>query len=168
MGNQTNSDSPNHLFKAGYRMPKPYHGSFERVVDKSGRVLLPNEWREVGETDFLCLVWPLIGEPEYIRVLPPRQAEKLYEKLGDLPLSDEEGNALNRAVASHAYDAKLDGVGRLPIPEGAMKAAGIEGRIKLVGGFTRFELWNPDRYAASEARPEFVAKVTQGLASLKI
>lgn len=149
-------------------MPAPYHGSYERVVDKSGRVLLPNEWREVGETCFLCLVWPLVGEPEYVRVLPPRQVEKLFEKLNDLPLSDEEGNALNRAVASRAYKASLDKVGRLPIPEEAMRAAGIEGQVRLVGGFTRFELWNPDRYAACQARPEFIAKVTQGLASLKI
>ena len=130
--------------------------------------MLPSEWRAAGESHFLCLVWPLVGNPEKLVLLPPGPAAKLHANLEDMPLSDVEGSALATAVAGRSYEIKLDGFGRLPIPEAAAKAVGIKDRIRLVGGFTRFDLWNPGRHDTAVARPEFVAQVERGLASRRI
>ena len=130
--------------------------------------MLPSEWRALGETRFLLVVWPLVGPAEYLRALPPGSAAKLHAKLEDLPLSDPQGTVLARAVASRSYEISLDRFGRLPIPEPAARAVGIQDKVSLVGEFTRFELWNPDRYAEAMARPENIAQVQQALDSRSI
>ena len=148
--------------------PKSYRGTYERGVDGSIRVLLPKEWREVGDTTFLVMVWPLVGPAEYLSILPPGPAAKLHAKLEDIPLSDTEGTALARTIASRSYEIKLDDYGRLPIPVMAAKAVGIEEKVSLVGVFTRFELWSPERHTAAMSRPEFIAQVEKSLAARSI
>jgi MraZ protein len=142
-------------------MPKFYTGKFERVVDQSGRVLLPTEFREVGENSFLLVVWPLIGKPQYLAALPPATAQRLHTVVRDFPLSDDSGANLSRSLASACYATSVDNYGRLPIPEAAAREVGINDRLILVGGFTRFELWNPNRFAAVISHPDYVAQVKQ-------
>ena len=109
------------------------------------------------------MVWPLIGKPEYLAVLPPAAAQRLYALVQDFPLSDDGSIKLSRALASACYSTSVDNYGRLPIPEAAAREAGIHDRLVLVGGFARFELWNPDRFAAAISQPDYVAKVYQKL-----
>jgi MraZ protein len=149
-------------------LPKSYRGRYKRVVDQSHRVLIPSDWRSTPITSFLVVAWPLVGPAEYLAVLPPNQAEKLRLSLDSVPLSDDAGTALARALAHRSYEIQLDDYGRLPIPEAAAQDAGIVDSVYLVGGFSRFELWNPDRFEASISRPENVAQVKQGIQSLRI
>ena len=52
MGKQSKSPPAAPASASRSLIPKFYTGKFERVVDQSGRVLLPTEFREVGETSF--------------------------------------------------------------------------------------------------------------------
>lgn len=165
MGNRSKARPAAPSSRSSSLIPKSYNGKFERVVDQSGRVLLPTEYREVGETSFLLVVWPLIGTAEYLVVLPPASARRLQTIVQDLPLSDEGGVKLARALASGCYPARVDDYGRLPIPEAAAREVGIDDRLVLVGGFTRFELWNPERYAAVTSQPDYVTQVKQKIAA---
>jgi DNA-binding transcriptional regulator/RsmH inhibitor MraZ len=144
-------------------IPNFYTGKFERVVDQSGRVLLPTEFRIVGETSFLLVAWPLIGKPEFLLALPPASAQKLYTTVLDFPISDGGNLRLSRSLGSACYPSCVDNYGRLPIPEAAAREAGIEDRLILIGGFTRFELWNPDRFAAVVSQPDYTAEVRKKL-----
>ncbi len=127
-----------------------------------------NDWRAVGESKFLIVVWPLVRSPEFLQVLPPGPAAKLYSQLGEIPLGNESANVMLRAVTARSYETELDDYGRLPIPEEAAKAVGISGRVMLVGGILRFELWNPDRYRAFMSRSEVIEQVEKSVVAWNI
>jgi MraZ protein len=48
----------------------------------------------------------------------------------------------------------VDKAGRITLPEEMAREAGLDGEARLVGLLDRFEIWNPQRYAAVEASDE--------------
>jgi MraZ protein len=48
----------------------------------------------------------------------------------------------------------VDKNGRFCIPEDMAKAVGIDGEATFVGLVDRFEIWNPERYAAVKSNDE--------------
>ena len=144
-----------------------YLGKHSRGVDKSRRVMLPAEWRaEDGPTDFMVLLWPA-RNPEYLLVLPPARWARVLESLGTASLTNDSAAALERFISSNSYSKSLDSYGRLPLPDEAARAVGIEGDAVLLGRFDKFEIWSPDRLLASEKRPE-TQKAFEALSSLQL
>ena len=146
--------------------PIPYLGQHLRGVDH-GRVILPVDWRpHRSPRDFMVLVWPVTTR-EYLLVLPPSRWEMLQKNLEGLSLTDDQAAMVERLISSSTFMRSVDGYGRLPLPEEAAKSLGIESEAMLVGRLTKFEVWNPSRYAATLANPD-TQLIANALKSIKI
>ena len=131
------------LFNSWYR-----HG-----VDEKRRVQIPAKWRSpAAETEYTLILWPNGGRPDVcLLVLPPSVARALVDKLKAMPFGDPKAEALRRFLGEKSDSVTCDKAGRITIPEGMARAAGIEKEAILNGMFDRFQIWNPDRYEATRA-----------------
>jgi MraZ protein len=146
--------------------PTPYLGQHLRVVDHS-RIILPTEWRIKGApAEFMIIVWPVVV-PEYLLVLPPSRWEIIQRNLEGLSLTDEQAATVERLMGSRTFKKSLDNYGRLPIPEDASKALGIESQAILVGRMNKFEIWNPSRFTAALDNPD-AQQLAEAIKSIKI
>jgi MraZ protein len=147
--------------------PEFYCGRYDRGVDQSRRILLPAEWRGEGRSiDFTILAWPMQG-PSYLLVLPPQRWALMRQNLGNISLTNEAAAKAERFISVNSFPRSLDTYGRLPIPDAAAKAVGIEGEAALVGRLDKFEIWDPRRLDANLSDPE-TRKVLASLSTLHL
>ncbi len=129
-----------------------YNGMFVHGVDEKRRIQIPARWRpaDLG-TELTLIVWPKHTAGTCLRVLPPKEMDELLAELDAMPSSDPDKPLLKRIIGSKSLQVALDKAGRITLPDEMARAAGIDGEAKLVGLLDRFEIWNPQRYAAVEA-----------------
>ncbi len=66
---------------------------------------------------------------------PPDVPEKSTRGVGDV-----------LAITSSAVEVSPDKQGRILVPAWLQEAAGLDGRVLLVGNIDRVELWHPDEF----------------------
>jgi MraZ protein len=131
---------------------KCYNSLYRHGVDDKRRVQIPAKWRpEKPGTEFTLVLWPKAKEGPCLNVLPPQQVAELIRELEAMPNSDPSKGVLKRVIGSGSVQAPLDKSGRICLPEGMAKEAGINDQAVLVGCLTRFEIWSPERHAKVEA-----------------
>src|SRR5579862_5554141 len=118
-----------------------YNSVYRHSVDDKRRVSVPFRWRPGDSTEFTLVVWRKLNSGTCIRVLPPKQWEKLMAEINAMANSDPNKPVLKRSIGSMSTQAKLDSAGRIAIPEEMAAAAGIKGQAVLVGLLDRFEIW---------------------------
>jgi MraZ protein len=127
--------------------PTCYNSTYEHEVDEKRRVQIPAKWRPAkAGTELTLLPWPAGNEGICLRVLPPRQLEKLMKEIEAMPNGDPKKVSLERYVGGESGQVTLDKAGRICIPEKMAKAAAISETAVLVGLLHRFEIWSPERY----------------------
>lgn len=125
-----------------------YFGKGVYAVDSSRRVLLPSPWRKEGfPTDYYVLPWPVHDE-RCLLVLPPPRFEQVITNLNQQSLTNEGAAALQRLIFSNTTQVSLDKVGRLALPSEGAELVAVGREAYLVGVGSRFEVWNPENYAA--------------------
>lgn len=127
--------------------PRYYNSSYRHGVDEKRRLQIPAKWRpsEAG-VELTLVLWPSAKEGPCLRVLPPAQMAALMRDIDAMPNSDPNKVVLKRFIGSESDQVALDRSGRICLPEGMAKAAGISDEAVLVGLLDRFEIWNPERY----------------------
>jgi MraZ protein len=132
-----------------------YHSLFRHGVDEKRRVQIPAKWRpSQPDVELTLILWPNGAQPDAcLLVLPPSEMNALAEKIRAMPFADPKASALRRLLGSKSASVTLDKAGRICVPEGMAKAAGIEinGEAMMVGLVDRFEIWNPERYETVSA-----------------
>jgi len=124
-----------------------YNGIFPFGVDDKRRIQIPARWRpEEEDVELTLILWPQSDAGACLRVLPPPQMARLMEDLEKMPNEDPRKVVLKRFIGSESAQATVDKGGRVCLPEGMAKAAGITDSAVLVGLLDRFEIWSPDRY----------------------
>ncbi len=120
-------------------------------VDEKRRVQIPAKWRpdETG-AEVTIVPWET-AHGMSLRVFPQAQFLKMVEKIESMPEGSVERDELMRKVGRNSEQVTIDTVGRITLPDGMLKAAGLSTQAVLVGVVRVFEIWNPDRFAASEA-----------------
>lgn len=141
-----------------------FHGSYVRGLDDSRRVMMPSEWKpEDSKTVFTALAWPLKTK-DCLLVLPPERWRVMLDKLKAKSLNDAQVAVFERVIGSNSVSLTLDKVGRFCLPEELANKVGLKKEAQLVGRLDKFEIWNPDRYAAVQAADEaLAAEVAAGL-----
>jgi MraZ protein len=130
---------------------KPFYtGLFRHSLDDKNRLTIPSAWRAAHDKEATFLAVP--NPAGYVSVLPPAEVEKLYEKIAAVPLSDAEAQTEVAAFFAIAQTFSFDSQGRIALNEALMKHAGLEKEVVLNGGFTKFNLYNPQRWAAVEQK----------------
>lgn len=139
-----------------------YTGNFAHTLDEKNRLTIPSAWRAAhAETDtFLAIP----NEAGYISVLPPGEAEKLYEKVAAVPLWEQKAQEQITAFFAEAQSFTFDKQGRVALSDGLLQHAGIEpgGGAVLGGSLSKFNIYSPEEWrkvgpkAAAESPTNFL------------
>lgn len=127
-----------------------YSGEFPRSLDAKNRVTIPASWVSQGVVDFQVV--PKTSEKDsFLVVLPPKEFAQMEAKILELDKPMDKKRIAVRAFYSSARAVAADKQGRILLPEDYCKKAGLGTEVVLVGGKSRFEIWDASRWrAASE------------------
>ena len=126
-----------------------YTSHFTHSLDDRNRLTIPSAWRFAHDADDVLLAVPQNGRNgNYIAVLPPAEAAKLRAKIELVALSDDAGQDFIATYFAQTQQLWFDKAGRISINAELLAHAGIKGGDKsgeavLVGGFTKFNVYNP-------------------------
>ena len=139
--------------------PTTYYNSlYKHGVDEKRRLQIPAKWRPANpEIEFTLILWPKAKEGPCLRALPPKEMAELMSSIDAMPNGDPNKVVLKRFIGVESIQVAVDKAGRICLPENMAKAAGIEGEAMLVGLLDRFEIWNPERFAAVKASDAVMA-----------
>lgn len=127
-----------------------YTGLFRHTLDDKNRLTIPSSWRAGHEKDAVFLAVP--NPDGYVSVLPPAEVEKLSEKIAAVPLSDAAAQSEIAAFFAVAQTFSFDAQGRIALNDALLRHAGLAKDVVLNGGFTKFNLYSPERWAAVEQK----------------
>ena len=125
-------------------------GTHSYQLDPKGRVSLPARFREA----FADGAWLTIGQDGCLFAFPRGEWERRSDEVAAFPLSDTAGRAYARLFFGSSDEAKLDGQGRITIPQRLREIVGIRKDVVVLGVRDRMEIWDRDgyeRYRASHA-----------------
>lgn len=129
--------------------------TFTNRIDAKGRVSVPSMFRAVLARDGFdgVYAYPALGTPA-IDAGGGRLVEEINGLLDRLPAYSDERDQLAAALYGDSEILKLDAEGRIVLSDRLRAWTGIEDRVAFVGLGHKFQLWEPDRFAAhqSEAR----------------
>jgi MraZ protein len=128
-----------------------FAGTFERSMDAKKRVAVPSGWLERKEGEEFFSVPHPTGR--FLMVMPSVELmrwEALFQANNGLT-PGERRDAVRQFYAS-AHRVTTDGQGRILLPDDHCETTGLRGPVVVVGGKSRFEIWDKDRYGENVAR----------------
>ena len=130
--------------------PPLYTGLFRHALDDKNRLTIPSAWRYANGSDDAFLATP---HPDgYIAVLPPAEVDKLRAKIAGMALSDGSGQDFVARFFSQTHSLLFDKSGRMNLSAELLERSSITKEAILVGGLTKFNIYNPERWTKVEAR----------------
>jgi MraZ protein len=121
-----------------------FAGEFRHALDTKNRVTIPARWRQGEIEEFFAIP---DFENECLMVMPPEETRWVAEKVEqDARLRPQEKRKFIRQFYSRAQHLVGDKQGRIVLPEEHCRILHFSGEVVLVGGHSRFEIWNPDRW----------------------
>jgi MraZ protein len=126
-----------------------FAGEFRHAMDAKNRVTIPARWRR-GELDEFFAIPDL--ENGFLMMM-----EVAIRVEGDPRLSAQEKRRFIRQFYSRAQHLTTDKQGRLVLPDEHCRQLRLKQEVVLVGGHSRFEVWNPDTWKKTldEETPTF-------------
>ncbi len=122
-----------------------YAGTFERVMDGKHRVTIPAAWLAQGVSEFHAVPHP---SEECLIVMPPHEFQSVEERIEQSGAPAAERRKAIRQFYSRARAISADAQGRILFAQDQCKVLDLQGEIVLVGGRSRFEVWNAARWSA--------------------
>jgi MraZ protein len=127
--------------------------TIEKQIDKKGRVSVPPTFRAVlAAQNFNGMIAYASFTNPCIEACGMERIEKLHARIEALDPFSEEHDAFATAILGGSTQLAFDGEGRVVIPEGLLKKAGITDTGIFVGKGATFEIWSPELFASQEAR----------------
>jgi len=119
-------------------------------LDAKGRISIPARHRDAlllqCEGRLTLTRHPL---DECLQLFPRPVWEILSEKIAAWPMS---ARSEQRILLAHAQPVEIDASGRILISPELRLAAGLKREVMMLGMGSRFEIWDTERYAESEAK----------------
>jgi len=128
--------------------PSLFAGTFERSMDAKKRVAVPAGWlgKKEGE-EFYTVPHP---SKNFLMVMPPAELLAWEQRFLDNPgLTMAQKRAAVRNFYAGARKVATDSQGRILLADDHCAAAGLKDTLAMVGGRSRFEIWDRDRYEAT-------------------
>lgn len=116
-----------------------FRGRFEVKVDPKGRLSLPPSLRL---SSALVVTNHRLSGRNALHVYTLKEWERLEERVSTLSAFDPAVQAFIRFYISGGQVVELDGQGRLLLPAGLRKFAGLESDVVLVGLGDKMEVWS--------------------------
>ncbi|MEQ1716420.1 MAG: division/cell wall cluster transcriptional repressor MraZ [Hyphomicrobium sp.] len=143
--------------------------TYTNKIDAKGRVSIPAPFRTVLERDgygagsiggIYC--YPSLDAPA-LDAGGERLAKKIDGLLSGLPDYSDERDELSVALYGDVQVLSIDGDGRIVLPEGLRRHAGLDGTVTFVGLGDKFQMWEP---GAFEKRRELARSKVQSTRKL--
>ena len=131
-------------------------GTHSYQLDPKGRVSLPAKFREAFEEG----LWLTVGQDRCLYCFPRAEWERRSREVDAFALSDKDGRAFSRLFFASADEAKVDGQGRVTIPQRLRDAVGIRKEVVVIGVRERMEIW--DRGSFERYRDIYAAAYENG------
>ncbi|MBX9742238.1 MAG: hypothetical protein K2W99_01665 [Chthoniobacterales bacterium] len=125
--------------------PIIYAGTFERVIDGKHRVTIPAAWLGKGTNEFHAIPNPV---EECLIVMPSEEFNSIEERIHQSGAAPAERRKAIRQFYSQARMVSADNQGRILFSEEQCKVLQLRSEVVLVGGRSRFEVWNSQRWKA--------------------
>lgn len=142
--------------------------SFTNRIDSKGRVSVPATFRATLARDGFdgVYVYPSLGLSA-LDAGGSRLIEEINGLLDRMPRYSDEHDLLSTALYGDSEVLRFDAEGRILLTDRLKDWAGIEDRVAFVGLGHKFQLWEPERFAArqEEARSK-VRELKQALSAI--
>jgi division/cell wall cluster transcriptional repressor MraZ len=125
-----------------------YAGTFERSMDVKNRVTIPAAWLSGGPDEFHAIPGP---SGDCLIVMPPEEFDSIESRIEQSGAPAPERRKAIRAFYGQARSVSADSNGRVLLPDEQCDAVKLKGDVMLVGGRSRFEIWNAKRWAVVSA-----------------
>jgi MraZ protein len=122
-------------------------GTHGYQLDPKGRVSLPAKFRAA----FVDGAWITVGQDRCLYCFPRAEWDRRSEEVASFPLSDNDGRAYSRLFFGSSDEVKLDGQGRVTIPQRLREAVGIDKEVVVLGVRDRMEIWDRETFEAYSA-----------------
>ena len=120
-------------------------GTFNHQIDDKGRMRIPSIFKdELGKDPFI-----MQGADKCLYVYPRDYADEMLKSVfGDGRFNDKAKNAEKAKLMSKACFGEEDKQGRITIPQGLLKYAGIEpsSSITTIGAYDHVQIWDKDTW----------------------
>jgi MraZ protein len=113
-------------------------GEYKHTIDTKKRLAIPSRLRrELGARAVITK-----GLDSCLWIFPLNQWNKLVKKLSQLPLGQRDTRGFSRFMLAGASEVKLDGLGRILIPDYLKQYAGLKKNVVIAGVYNRLEIWD--------------------------
>jgi MraZ protein len=122
---------------------------FDNKVDRKGRVSVPAPFRAALSQQLFqgIVVYPSPVQPA-LEGCGRDRIEQIAASIDSFNPYSEDGGALAAAILTRSAELAFDGEGRVVLPEGLMRHAGLGEMATFAGRGAVFQIWSPDAYAA--------------------
>ena len=125
-------------------------GEYKHTIDPKKRLSIPSKFRkELGEGAVITR-----GLDNCLFVFPSAYWRQLAEKLGNMPLVQQDSRSFARLLLSGAMEVEFDSLGRIVVPEYLKNYAGLGKTAVVAGLYTRLEIWDETRWEQYKANLE--------------
>lgn len=119
-----------------------FFGEHSHTIDSKGRLSIPAKYRD-QLSDQLVITR---GLDHCLWVYTKPEWDKIAERLSALPISQSKSRAFSRLMLAGAWDAGLDSLGRIVLPEYLRQYASLSKHVIVAGLYNRLEVWDEDRW----------------------
>ncbi len=126
-------------------------GEFIHTLDAKGRVFVPAKWRE----ELAGGVVVTAGQERCLFVMTKEAFTRRAAQLEQLSSDQKANRDYKRMFFSSASEETVDRTGRMSIPAGLRRFAGLEGKeVILIGVSDRAEIWDRDSWSSYKGSVE--------------
>jgi MraZ protein len=126
---------------------KMFFGEFEYKIDDKGRVPIPPRFRRELKNGVVLAP----GAEMCITIYPVAEWKKLAESLTSSTISRSKLRRLKRALFAAAFNLRMDGQGRIALPNSLREYAEIVDEVVIAGANNYLEIWNTVHWEEEKA-----------------
>lgn len=140
-------------------------GEYKYSLDNKNRLAIPSKFRKMFKDGVVITK----GLDNCLFVYTDKEWKKLVDKLAALPISQAKSRAFSRMMLAGAMDVRLDGQGRVILPDYLKSFAGLGRKVILAGLYNRLEVWDEKMWSKYQRSSEKdTNEISEGLVDLGI
>lgn len=125
-------------------------GEHKHTIDAKKRLSIPSRFRkEIGDRAVLTR-----GLDGCLFLFPLREWGELADKLGKLPIGQQDTRAFVRLILAGAAEVESDQLGRILVPDFLRDYAELKKTVVIAGLFNRLEIWDEEKWVAYKTNLE--------------